>query len=275
MVQLLVLRQAVAAREAGECNHPAQALEEMQERFMVYGTRSPMNWIQKLRTYGKRITDTTTGLGHIVWSEDAEELSYKGLELSIMGLKAFVVQQVRIAEAQLHSLLYVCPEEESRIVIPAFDLHSLKDNQAVSTPGWSFLRDSRNTALQGYERWLLNRITGTDRLRKNFFVEVESARWRRLAAERYLKQVGAFLECLLLIAHIVSGQPVRGSELVSLQYCNTINSLRRNVFLENGLVSFVTFYHKGYSVEGCAKIIHRYLPEDMSRLVVYYLCSYW
>jgi hypothetical protein len=64
----------------------------MQERFIVYRTRSPINWIQKLYTYGKRITDTTTGLGHIVWSEDAEELSYKGLELSIMGLKAFVVQ---------------------------------------------------------------------------------------------------------------------------------------------------------------------------------------
>lgn len=58
---------------------------------------------------------------------------------------------------------------------------------------------------------------------------------------------------------------------MSLQYYNTINSLRRNIFLENGLVSFVTFYHKGYSIEGCAKIIHRYLPEGVSRLVVYYL----
>lgn len=80
MAQLLVLRQAIAASEAGECEYPAEALDEMQERFMVYGTRSPMNWIQKLRTYGKKITDTTTGLGRIVWSDDGEELSYKGLE---------------------------------------------------------------------------------------------------------------------------------------------------------------------------------------------------
>jgi hypothetical protein len=105
MAQLLVLRQAIAAKEAGECEYPAQALEEMQERFMVYNTRSPMNWIQKLRTYGKKIIDTTTGLGHIIWSEDAENLSYKGLKLSMMGLKDFVVQQVKTAEAQLHSLL--------------------------------------------------------------------------------------------------------------------------------------------------------------------------
>jgi hypothetical protein len=271
MAQLLVLRQAIAAKEAGECEYPAQALEEMQERFMVYNTRSPMNWIQKLRTYGKKIIDTTTGLGHIIWSEDAENLSYKGLKLSMMGLKDFVVQQVKTAEAQLHSLLQVCSDEESRIVIPALDLRSLKDNPAVSTPGWSFLQDPRNTALQGYERWLLNRITGTERMREDFFVEVEPARWRRPAAERYLKQVDAFLERLILIVHIVSGQPARGSEIVSLQHCNTIDNLRRNVFLENGLVSFVTFYHKGYSVKGNVNIIHRYLPEDMSRLVVYYL----
>jgi hypothetical protein len=33
----------------------------------------------------------------------------------------------------------------------------------------------------------------------------------------------------------------------------------------------VTFYHKGYSVEGCVKIIYRYLSEEVSKLVVYYL----
>lgn len=58
---------------------------------MVYNTRSPMNWIQKLRTYGKKIRDTTTALGHIIWSDDGEELSYKGLELSMTGFKYFVL----------------------------------------------------------------------------------------------------------------------------------------------------------------------------------------
>jgi hypothetical protein len=271
MAQLLVLRQAVAAKEAGECEHPAQVLEEMQERFMVYNTRSPMNWIQKLRAYGKKISDTTTGLGHITWTEDGEELSYKGLKLSMTGLKGFVLQQINTAGAQLRSLLCMHLEEDAIAPLPDLKLERLKDNAALKTPGWSFLRDPRNTALQGYERWLLHRVVGTDRLRKDFFIDVELAKWSRPAAERYLKQVDAFLERLLLIAQLVSGQPARGSELMSLQYCNTVNCRRRNIFLENGLISFVTFYHKGYSVEGCVKIIHRYLPEEVSKLVVYYL----
>ena len=45
----------------------------------------------------------------------------------------------------------------------------------------------------------------------------------------------------------------------------------RNVFLENGLVVFVTYYHKGYSISGSTKTIHRYLPREIDELLVYYL----
>jgi hypothetical protein len=43
------------------------------------------------------------------------------------------------------------------------------------------------------------------------------------------------------------------------------------VSTQNGLVSFVTFYYKGYSIQGSAKIIHLYLLHEISELVVYYL----
>lgn len=45
---------------------------------------------------------------------------------------------------------------------------------------------------------------------------------------------------------------------------------RRNIFLENRLVMFVTFYYKGYSVQDSTRIIHRYLPKEISELFVYY-----
>jgi hypothetical protein len=95
--------------------------------------------------------------------------------------------------------------------------------------------------------------------------------WRRKTAEQYLKQATNFLELLLLLIHILGGQPARGTELLSLQLRNTIHGLRRNIFIENGLVGFVTFYYKGYSVSGLTKIIHRYLPEAISKLLVYYV----
>jgi hypothetical protein len=87
IAQMLVLQRAVAAADGSETEYPAQMIEAMQDRFMVYGSRSPINWAQKLRVYGKKIRDSTTSLGYIIWSDDGQKLDYRGLELSMSGLK--------------------------------------------------------------------------------------------------------------------------------------------------------------------------------------------
>ena len=43
------------------------------------------------------------------------------------------------------------------------------------------------------------------------------------------------------------------------------------MFIEDGMVVFVTRYHKGYEVKGDVKIIHRYLLREVGELVVWYL----
>ena len=45
----------------------------------------------------------------------------------------------------------------------------------------------------------------------------------------------------------------------------------RNVFVKSGMVSTVTTYHKGYSITGSTKIIHRYLLKEIRELLIYYL----
>jgi hypothetical protein len=56
-----------------------------------------MDWALKLRAYGKKIQDTTTGLAHIIWLDDGEELKYKGLEMTMTTFRRFVSYQVEIA----------------------------------------------------------------------------------------------------------------------------------------------------------------------------------
>jgi hypothetical protein len=58
---------------------------------------------------------------------------------------------------------------------------------------------------------------------------------------------------------------------MSLQHSNTAQGHHRSIFIEEGLVSTVTSYHKGYNITGSTKIIHRYLPKEVSELLVYYL----
>jgi hypothetical protein len=81
MAQMLVIQRAVLAADYGEVEYPADILDVMRDRFMIYGSSSPMNWALKLRAYGKKIRDSTTSLGYIIWSEDGTGLSYKDTEL--------------------------------------------------------------------------------------------------------------------------------------------------------------------------------------------------
>jgi hypothetical protein len=52
---MLVALRAVREAEAGRASHPADALDEMRERFLLFGVRAPFSWIARLRTYGKKI----------------------------------------------------------------------------------------------------------------------------------------------------------------------------------------------------------------------------
>jgi hypothetical protein len=52
LAQLLVVQRAVLAVEADEVDHAADILDTMQDRFMVYGTRSPIRpWLGTLSEY--------------------------------------------------------------------------------------------------------------------------------------------------------------------------------------------------------------------------------
>ena len=85
---------------------------------------------------------------------------------------------------------------------------------------------------------------------------------------RYLKLSQAFLTRLALLALILSGQPARGTELLSLRYRNTLAGGVRNLFLIHGVFSFVTLYHKGYTLGGSIKLVYRYLPSNLSQALV-------
>ena len=87
----------------------------------------------------------------------------------------------------------------------------------------------------------------------------------------YLANVIWLLEKLALLVYVLGGQPAQGTELFTLQLQNSLRGLLRGFFIENGLGSFVTEYHKGYSISGSVKIIHCYLPAAVTEILVYYM----
>ena len=84
--------------------------------------------------------------------------------------------------------------------------------------------------------------------------------------------VRKFKEALFVLIHLSAGAPARGTEMTSILCENDASGVGyRGVFVEGGLVAFVTTYHKGYSFSKHVKTIHRYVPREVSELVVYFL----
>ncbi|KAF3030308.1 hypothetical protein E8E12_000480 [Didymella heteroderae] len=275
LAQLLVLQHAVHEHRSGRAEFPGDKVAELQDAFMVYGSDSPINWILNLRSYGNAIRNNTTAAGWIEWSDDGQKLTYKSLELTLGNMRWAIRDQLAEAQEQLNQLLLLPdsePDTRARLV-PAAHLAQLKEDPGVFTAGHSFLLDPRNSALlaAGGQRYLLNRVRDSPKLRRRFFLCEDSLTWNPSAIQAYIQLLHVYLERLLLLIHIAGGQPARGTELLTLRWRNSAHGDIRSIFVDNGMLCFVTSYHKNYSTSSTTKIIHRYLPPEIAELLLYYL----
>ena len=94
---------------------------------------------------------------------------------------------------------------------------------------------------------MLDRVLTSESLRKDF-IEVQQGdsrvQWWAAYVAAYLKWVEQLLERFLLLIHITGGPPLRATELICIRHSNTPEGRHRNMFMEHGLVSIVTSYHK-------------------------------
>lgn len=275
IAQLLVLHFAIYEHQAGRADFPSDKVAELQDRFMVFGSSSPINWILNLRAYGAVIRNNTTAAGWIEWSDDGQKLTYKALELTLIDLRWAVRDQITLVQEQLSWLLLLPdsePDTRSRLV-PEVSLAQLKDDPGVFTNNYCFLLDPRNTAALVVDgsSYMLNRIRDAPKLRKRFLLCEDTLTWNLAALQDYVRFTYQFLERLLLLIHMTGGQPARGTELLTLRWRNSTHGDIRSIFVDNGMLAFVTSYHKNYSTSSTAKIIHRYLPSEVGELLLYYL----
>ena len=71
--------------------------------------------------------------------------------------------------------------------------------------------------------------------------------------------------------HIVKGQLARAMELLRIRHANTKQGGLCNIFIDCGIMAFVTTYYKNYQQTRKIKIIYRYLPQEVEELLFRYL----
>ncbi|KAG9385482.1 RecQ Superfamily II DNA helicase [Pyrenophora tritici-repentis] len=225
-----------------------QLVQRMMDRFMVRGSHSPMQWMLDLRTYGLKIHYNTTTRGHVEWT-NGDELLYKELHFSM---------------AQFRGMVHGLASESRRLLTEELMFGSKAAPDGI-------LKDHRTSMPVDGERWLFERVGKSASIRSRFMKPGTQSGVDRQAVERYMDRVVEFREKLAVLMHMTGGQPARGPELLSVRHSNTVQGGHRNIFIEDGMVVFVTRYHKGYKVSGDVKIIHRYLPREVGELVVWYM----
>ncbi|KAL8300987.1 hypothetical protein RB593_003818 [Gaeumannomyces tritici] len=264
-------------------------VQEMVRRFMTIvaydGRPTPMDSILRLRAYGRAIRANTNAEGLVDWHGDT--LLFGSVQLSMASLRAMVHGLLHEARVGLRrDVLLVETDEEGELVdgtaLPIIRWDRLVDNAAETREGWSFVEDPRNQAAFGPvhgEIWLAERIAREERLRAEFIGDrgrnhggVAAVGWRTERVRKYAEAMRQFRAQLFALVHMTGGQPARGTELVTVQYVNGGSAKDiRGVFIESGLVAFVTMYNKTMAVSAKAKVIHRYLPQEVGELVVYYV----
>ena len=241
-------------------------VRDMMNRFMIRGSHSPMQWMLDLRTYGLKIHYNTTSAGHIDWIGD--QIVYKNLQFSMRQFRSMIhglVTETR--RIMMEDLLFV-PQLGA---VPAIQWDALRDNPSDNTPGWSFMQDERHEWAVNGDWWLFNRAWEHEEVKRRFVRPRAEMSWHREGIESYMGRVVEFREKLLALMHISGGQPGRGPEILSCRHRNTARGGARNIFVEQGLMVYVTRYHKGYAIQGDVKVIHRYLPREVGELLVYYI----
>jgi superfamily II DNA helicase RecQ len=245
---------------------PLSYVSEMMNAFMLRGTVGPFHWMLELRAYGMNVNFQTTAPGRIDWIGD--QILYRDLQISMPEFRSFVHGLTHETQTILEQdLLFQRTTPEP---LPVVDLRRLRDNPSNSQPGWNFLRDPRSVFPVSGDQWLLRRVRTQADLCTQFFPD-QNVRTPTQTVHDYVHTVDAFRTKLWVLVHITGGQPARGTELLAVRHQNASAGARRNIFLDNGLVTLVSDYHKGYNTSGRLKIIHRFIPAEISLLIVRYL----
>ncbi|KAJ3469903.1 hypothetical protein MRS44_000002 [Fusarium solani] len=244
------------------------------QRFMTvtpkdpHAEATPMDWIYEARTYGMHIRFNTPAGGTIDWVGD--RIKHRRVQFRMGELTEMLHALKREARELLATLTMV--DDISQL--PRIPWSSMEDDHSEDKVGYSFLDDDRNhTWLAAGKSWNARQIIKTQGRRKSWFDHgrEDGKPFQAREVQSYGKTFDEFMEKMFLLMHMVGGQPARSTEILGIRYKNTMNGGVRNIFAHDGLMCFVTSYHKSFRATGQAKVIHRYLPREVGELLVWYL----
>ncbi|KAM5520395.1 hypothetical protein FOXYSP1_18819 [Fusarium oxysporum f. sp. phaseoli] len=217
---------------------------------------TPMNWIINARTYGLQIRYTTPGSETIDWRGD--QIIHGRIRIRIGEIADMLHNLVGRARETLSRLTMTegggAGEFTARGALPVIPWSQIEDQHGESIIDHSFLRNADNAGWP--DKWAEWMVEGAENN------EYREHPYRGAAIRQYARDVEQFRGKIFILMHMLGGQPARSTEILGLRMWNTMNGGVHNIFIYEGIVCFITMYHKGFRQTGNTKIIHRYVPRE-------------
>jgi superfamily II DNA or RNA helicase len=264
--QLLIFDYACFQEQDNENQIPV-FLNTICRKYFQQLAETPFGHILQWRLYLFQTSKQQLAKYQARWSLDKQTVGYRGTELHMTHIPALVLSEFRQAQLILHNDLLLGSDHLFQV-----QAWQLKDNLDLAEFGESWLTLPGNQELlQDSETALLRQIERDSKLRKLFLLTNTNGdvSFDLHAIEVYESHVQSFLTCLLVLIHIMAGQPLREPELLSITWRNT--SRHRHVMIWEKLVMILTQYHKGQQQTGTYKDNIRFLPKMIGDMLLQFL----
>ena len=266
--QLLALQHCLGLIDRGEAQDLTGCLVAFRDEWLLNDTAGPVGELLSIRLLGMAVARNTVEGAQVRWHADGETIVYKTIRLSMQDVRELVRHEVDMATAVFRRDL--CFDLDD---VPSYPVEKIVDNWDARAPGASFVTDGRNAALFAAGKdWLFERITRNTELMGLLLHRGPDGEWRVRtdAAKQYEDAVQRFLEHMMILLHVGSGQPARKPELLGLRWCNK-QADQRNIFIHDGYVMFILTYHKLINVTNASRFPVRVLLPEVGVLLVQYL----
>jgi hypothetical protein len=251
-----------AAERNDQTEEDRERFLAMRRQYLADGSYSPMSIMLSLLAYGKHAALNEGNAGNAYWSPDKKVFYLSGRPIVIERFRAMAQSMEAEVEDTFWQMCWVdCVADRFTV-----DLAQIQDDVTFTTRGRSFVTTPGNRLSDGLA-WMLKRARGTE---SGMRLQTSDGRWRSNKVREYLRQVDRFLALLLGCVHMESGQPARGSEIVTMRHRNGLLQ-DRNVFVVDGAVMTVVRYHKSQSQWDKPKVVPRFLPPRLGQVMVLYL----
>ncbi|KAM0540020.1 hypothetical protein ACHAPJ_013628, partial [Fusarium lateritium] len=236
---------------------------------------TPMQYVLRLRSYGIAAKSNTAAPGYISW--DGLDLLFKGIRLPLPNLGQLLQSALTAARQVLFRDLLFQQDysvlDAQPATIPAIPWNKLQDNANDDALGYGVADSLYEVAGEETRTWLIAHIWKTPALKARWYLNATtaSAPPSITVLSGYLELVDQMLEHLLFLIHLSAGLPARSTEILTIRHRNTAAGGIRNIFIDRGLVMIIIGIHKNLSQSQRLKVIHRFLPQEVGTLLIYYL----